>query len=339
MSDEGEAAAEPEPPAAPEFPGFSEWRYTRCCCTKNAVRMHNGVKFLGHWEVSLGFPIFVLFVILSSYLVAMFLIYPYHGRVGCVEGVVLSILCFLFTYSYVRTIIDGPGYFPFYYPMRHDGSDLSSEDSSSLLHSDDISPSGIATTTAQLDWIAERPREQLPRCIFSQSARRFVVRPDHICGWVASWIGKRNHKFFWLFNFWGALYITLFTVGDVMMVVKEMVDDNPTIWLTVYLTYAFFGTVFGLMTWSFAVSHLIGIVSNVTSWEQWNHIDSDRYDKGCKRNVEDVCGSCDQWYCFLCPVSPWEQMSNEQFLQDYVAYYDPGDPRSKKLDRKFRNKV
>ena len=326
---------EDDPIAQPVFPGFSKWSYTKCCCTSKAVRMRSGVKFLGHWEVSPGFPIAVLILILSSYLVAMFFIYPYHGFIGLIEGIVLSILCFLFTYSYVRTIIDGPGYFPFYYPMRHDNDELNVGDSDSLLHSDDFSPSGIATTEDQLAWIANRPKPN--RCIFSRSARRFVVRPDHLCGWVSSWIGKRNHKFFWLFNFWGSLYITLFTGGDLLMIVAELIDDNPSAWLTLYLTYAFFGLVFGIMTWSFSISHLVGICTNVTSWESWNGIKANRYDVGCKQNIEDVCGPCDKWYLFLCPVSPWTDMTNEQLIKDYVPYLDPQDAPPEK--KQFRNNV
>jgi hypothetical protein len=311
-------------PPQETFPGFTQWEYATFCCVEKAIRTHpNNAIFLGHWEVSLGMPIAVGSLLISSYLVAMFLIFPTRSDAP-ISAVILSIIFSLTCICYARTIIDGPGYFPFFYPLQSPGDFSAAGDSSSLLHSDDLSPSGIATTKEQIDWVAHRPKPN--RCIFSRIARRIVLRPDHFCGWTATWVGKRNHKFFILFNFWCALYITAFTYFDVVTIVGELADSTPSPFLVVFIVYAFMGVSFALMTWSFACSHAQGMCMNVTSWEEWNGIPAARFDRGCVENCEEVCGSRKKWFCWLCPVSPWRMETNEDFVGQWVPYRDDGKP-------------
>jgi hypothetical protein len=268
-------------------------------------------------------PIIVTSLFISSYLTAMLVIFPSRGD-GVLSSVVLSVLFSLACTSYARTIIDGPGYFPFFYPLQSPGDYAAGGDSSSLLHSDDLSPSGIASTKEQVSWAAQRAKPN--RCIFSRIARRIVVRPDHFCGWTTTWIGKRNHKFFILFNFWGALYLSAFAWWDIATIMGEVADADPSGFLIVFMVYAFLGVSFALITWSFVCSHADGMCRNVTSWEGWNRIPPARFDRGCVANCEDVCGSRKRWFCWMCPMSPWRAQTNQDFVAQWAPYRDDGQP-------------
>jgi hypothetical protein len=55
-------------------------------------------------------------------------------------------------------------------------------DSSPLLHSDDLTPLGIASTKQQIEWVANRPKPN--RCVFSKAARRIVPHLRPFCAWA-----------------------------------------------------------------------------------------------------------------------------------------------------------
>jgi hypothetical protein len=259
----------------------------------------------------------VYLLIISSYLIGMLLIFPYHLSDGYILALVFSVLFFIFSYSYARIIIDGPGYYPFYYPNHSRRPTFSSRDSSSLLHSDDLSPSGIVSTDAQKRWRKGQPKPN--RCIYSTIGRRIVIRPDHFCGWTSTWIGKRNHKFFLLFNLWGFIYISIFTLFDIARIMDEVNRPQVAPFFSVYLVYAVLGGSFLLLTGTFVLSHCRTMCDGTTSWEEWNHV-QDGFDRGCVKNTEDMCGPCDQWYLYPLPVSPWTGRSNDELVADYPPY-------------------
>jgi hypothetical protein len=223
----------------------------------------------------------------------------------------LTIPCVLFLISYVRIITDGPGYFPFYWPLS------SRQTAGGALLGDDSSPSGIMSTDAQKNWADSRPRPN--RCILSRVGRRIVIRPDHFCAWTRSWIGKRNHKFFVLFNSWGSLYILLFMAVTVAAVASAINDEFPLVLIT-YIVYLLAGLLFLVMTCMFVASHCQGMCRNQTSWEIWNAIDPGRFDQGCVKNTEDVCGDKKGCCCWCCPVSPWKGIAAAQIVAEYRDY-------------------
>lgn len=305
------------------FPGYTEWSTARWCCFRNAFAVGpERTPFLGHWEVSACMPTVVCSIITSSYLICMLLIFPEYGASAYVHAALMSVLYFLFTYSYFRVIIDGPGYFPFFWPDEECPGGAEDESSSLLQHqSAYFLPSGIITTCEQSQWAAERERPN--RCILSKAARRIVIRPDHFCGWIGSWIGKRNHKFFLLFNFWGLCFIAYFLVMDTLRVIREFSKEMPSLWVMLFLIYLFVALMFMMLTGSFVCSHTYGVLVNQTQWEEWRKCSRDKYSQGWVKNVEDVFGPIRYWYTYLLPVSPWKGYTNEELIENYKTGYEP----------------
>jgi hypothetical protein len=100
----------------------------------------------------------------------------------------------MFTVSYFNAVCRDPGYLPFNWSLtcrtKYSWHELLD---------------GTATEEDQFAFVrvARRPRG----CSFSSSAGRFVIRADHVCGWIANWVGKRNHKFFLLFQCWTIVFL------------------------------------------------------------------------------------------------------------------------------------
>jgi hypothetical protein len=106
---------------------------------------------------------------------------------------VVSLFLILFLYSYYSAAFSDPGFLPFNWI-----------DTQRFWYSWQDQLSGMATTEAQMDF-ARAAENRPPGSSFSRTSGRFVMRADHICGWVANWVGKRNHKQFLLMNFYGTL--------------------------------------------------------------------------------------------------------------------------------------
>lgn len=316
QSDGIEAQIEPITDQEDGFPGYTEYSSENYCGCKVVKIPSLNVTFLNEWEVSLEFPVVVTFIIMSSYFLCVCSMLPNIEDASSIWYYLISVLAFLFQYSYIRVISDGPGYLPFYYPLPgpHEG-----DDEGPLLNDMETSPSGIISRKEQYTWAKKHPRPN--RCIVSAQARRMVIRPDHFCDWTQTWIGKRNHKFFLLFNIWGFLYIILFSIIGMLAIMFVLQSGKQPFMSCIYFLYVFIGILFAMLTGTFMCSHCSSLCDNVTSWEEWNHIDPNRYNDGCVTNCEDVCGSAKQWYCWPCPYSPWKGVTNEELLERYTVDY------------------
>jgi len=297
-----------------EFPGFSEHEMKKVCGIDMIYSPKIDTYYIGEWEVQPLVPFVVLAMIFGTYCMSLYAFFSSIRVLGTIIVLCLTIFGSLMVTSYLRLINEGPGYLPFYWEFR-DTIDMPF--SPRILENSKLSPpNGILTTPNQYEWAhnGKKPR----RCVLARSAKRYVVRPDHLCGWTGVWIGKKNYKLFILFNLYGFLYTLSFVLSAAhyaLVVSPQLV----TKFMIVYIGIAFLTVSFCLLTLTFFTSSSINACRGSTSWEQWNNYPN-KYDKGCENNCIDVCGvneSC-SW---LVPKSPFSNLS----LLDLAELYNGDD--------------
>lgn len=292
-----------------------------CCCPTKHIRKINA-HFCGEWEVDLFMPIFVIFLIIASY-VSYVISMPSEYSKTTFWYILFPIFTFLFIMflvSYINTIRTGPGYYPYYYSVR----DKVRGNEGDALLGPECPLSGVISTNEQYTFAHEGTMP--PRSILSKSARRIVMKPDHLCGWTATWIGKRNFKLFILFNVYGFLY-TGFFCGTAWKVAAVLLTDinNFGFARLMVLILMLFAINFFFFTLSFAWTSLCNACKNRTSWEEWNKISPETFDKGCCNNMKDTC---DENVCtWMCPCAPFKGKSNDELMSQYVVY-----PRNHRFD-------
>ena len=300
-----------------QFPGYTEWKRQKCCCIEIEAVPQLRASFWHHWEIRPLIPLVVIILSISTLIICFVFSLSHFGTEGKIMYGLFTLLFVLFMTSYLCTIAEGPGYFPFYWAAQ--SLDIPPAPNGESLLPDDDNTYGIISTDHQYQW-AQCHRHP-PRSIVSRTARRFVLRPDHMCSWAAVWIGKRNQKFFILMNVYGVLYLGLFVVYVARRFV-ELLEKPPDAVLFILAIYGLAAGAFCLVMLAYAIQTLLDAAKNRTSWEQWNKVDEKKFDRGIVKNMEDVCGPRGRWYCWCWPVSPWRGMSNTQLASQYVSYQD-----------------
>lgn len=303
---------QPDSCALPRYkvPAFTKWETIWKC---GKLSLHYvpsiGKYFLNHWEMKLVIPILVQFTIWSSYVVYITCergLFP--EKFNTEMTLFLTITATLFAWSYISTIALGPGYLPYYYPLMN-------QRSGKIDYMD-----GMITTTSQLAYMKAM---HLPeRTKYFRSARRIVIRPDHYCVWVRSFIGRKNHKQFFLFNLYGVIYTAAFTSASVKSVIplfKNREDD--VFWpLLVTALYTLFGAAFCLFTLIFVVTMLYEISVDLTSFEQMKKSEREKRFSRWISNWEYLFGPIEKWYTWMIPIDPFNVRDDSDLVDD--EYYD-----------------
>ena len=320
---------------AAQFPGFSEYEERTHCFCKMTYYPKIKKYFWGEWEFQPFMPGFVLFLIISSYIVGIIFCFPYFRFESIILIPVITFLFLMFLISYIQIIRIGPGYFPFYwgakqYLKAQNPGDVTGtlltqdqvipgDDHSDLLLGDNgiICPKdGLMTSSEQYTWAHQLKRPE--RAVLARSARRIVLRPDHLCDWTTVWIGKRNHKLFMLFNFYGFIYLTIYCIYMSRRVLKIFWDFSHIGTILVITIYCVLSFAFAILTISFVCSTVYDLRHNQTSWESWNNIQIPAYDRGSlMNNLEDVCGPSTHIIDWFKPISPFSSLSNEELANQY----------------------
>lgn len=290
-----------------EFPGYSQYDEKKICCFNVAYFPNLKTYFIGQWEIIPWLPFFVFLLAISAFVVNTVIgISVFSLTEIIIITIVLFLLLFMFLFNFILVIYEGPGYYPF-----------------SLVHDNGNPPTqwaGIQSSLEQYSWVQLQSRP--PRSAFFRSAHRYVLRPDHFCGWTSTWVGKRNYKFFILFNFYGMLYLILFTIYIIRSLIYYAYPLQLCASLIFALIYTVLGAFFAFMTGNFFFSSLFHSLKNETSWEIWNHIDNAKFKKAnWKENLQDVFGDVNM-FLWLCPVSPWRNKTNTEISAGYVTYDD-----------------
>lgn len=258
--------------------------------------------FLNSWEMNLGLPLFVIIVMTLSYLVFISIVAPFL-HIHWLLILLYTILFILFFVSYIEAVLEGPGYLPFYYPLVPNNNNYTQFEYLS----------GMVTTEDQLKTIQ---RDKLPkRAHYCKSARRIVIRPDHYCDWIAGFVGKKNHKLFYLFNFYGFIYISILLIL-IILTIKTDVENNkfPLIHIILF-PFALLGVFFAMFTMVFCMASTYEISQNITDLENLKNITPDWDTSSCIGNWEEICGSCNKWYLWPVPVGTFHNIDSYSLVE------------------------
>jgi len=265
----------------------AKWEDKSNCCCNVAHFTDRNTVFIGHWKKSLTKPVLItllMIFILLNQLYDIFLSIPNFWDFVFVVSLNIFIVLSIFI-SYWIIIARGPGYVPYNWDLtQRKKFDWSQEMSSIVMYREQ----------EEYGRRSNRP----PRSSFAISAGgRFVLRADHYCLWVDSWIGFKNHRYFILFTFWSFLYCILWFVFRYRWFLQLF---RPFVWTQIIGLVLIPGVAY-LLYFSFHhfYKSMINLSKNVTVTEMYNKRNTDDYNHGCFKNYSEICGS--QYCVFLWP--------------------------------------
>jgi hypothetical protein len=174
---------------------------------------------------------------------------------------------------------------------------------------------GLAETQDQFTF-ARDPQNRPPGCSFSTASGRFVIRADHICGFIANWVGKRNQKQFMLFNLYGfGLAVSLF--------VFKVVEKEPSLlnlpstekWLQ--LSTVALEVLFGCYMIAMFVQTLVDLGKNRTKIQRMRNEQGKRGEYSCEESMREVCGE-GKMIWWICPTPAFDEslvISDDQSIR------------------------
>jgi hypothetical protein len=299
------------------FPGYTEYQKFCCCCY--GVGYGSDRKFFcGNWRVDFIMPFFVTVLSLGNLIYLYFFCFLECGIAGYICVPIVTIFCFIFLYCLYKTIYLGPGYFPFYYDWAK--KEILPETEDTTVNGVNESLAGLANNEVQYKWSKSLP--QPPRCTMSRLAQRFVIRPDHYCGYVGTWIGKKNHKLFILFNLYGFIFCICSGVGHILIIATQQFEKN-FVKILISLLFTLLAFSFGVMTFQFFNRHMQMAKRNYTSWEKWNdyqHFFEDCDLENVENNQRQVFGENMSCCVKYCPFAAFPTQTNEELVEGYVPY-------------------
>ena len=285
-------------------PAETTYEYAgKCCCYHKYFVPQINKYFIEHWEITKCFPIFVISTLISSYIIFLLINGPLLHLSFSVYFIETS-LFILFLISYIQTIIEGPGYLPFYYPARSSYKDRGINENLS----------GMVTTREQEEYVKNNKHKLPKRAHFFHSARRIVIRPDHYCDWVASFIGKKNYKLFFLFNFYGFAYCAIHVITTLFCIRFCLDKKIFSIILLIFIFYSLLGFFFMLYTLSVILSCCVEITQNVTEWETLSKPNVLWDTSNCISNWEEIFGSIRKWYTWFIPIGAFHGVDEYELV-------------------------
>ena len=252
-----------------DVPEETKWKeYCMCCGRHVALVMPSDRLFCEHWEMSLCMPIFVHLLVLYCFILFIlgtWRFLPTAYRVVSMIEVLASLG--LFMWSYLGAMCMDPGFLPYTWVKTGRYK---------------------YTWQEQLDGLAIRPDQiefaknhKPPFASFSTSAGRFVMRADHVCDWVANWIGKRNHKQFILMMVWGSVFSGSLFAWRFWRTGDFMKDHFGLFWFDIFASII--EILFALVLPLVFIGVMYDLLMNTTQIQRWNGVYGE--DLGC-------CGSC-----------------------------------------------
>lgn len=265
-------------------------------------------KFWNDWQIRYPMAIAVLLIIICPYI--DFILYTIHVLDLHFWAILkITIMMILYVMSYLNCIYQGPGYLPYYYPFKNSNRPNNKND---ILKG--------ASANEKQKYYAMKAGE-IDRCHYFKSVGRYVLRPDHFCVWTTTFIGRKNHKLFFLFNFWGVVYIgSLFyyEFKAQKYYLFESNDYNPS-HITILMFFLAYGVAFFILQVMFSFVCLKNFALNETQYEQVKYIEPPKYSRNLISNFEEVFGPRSKFYMWLIPTGAFHGMKTEDLL--YKNHY------------------
>lgn len=271
--------------------GSTQWKIKHsCCCCGPYVDVYVPNKktrhFLRYWEFQPGIPILITILAVFCLFVYFYAVEPYAYSIviQIIAPIVIVISFVLFLWSYYAAVCMDPSFLPYDWIKTQ-----------KFYYSWQEQLSGLAVTQPQVDF-AKSQENRPPHCSFSTTSGRYVIRADHICMWIANWVGKRNHKQFMLLNFWGFIYCCL--LFGFNFAVKENFFDRKLQFLILQLVSIAIEVIFGGLMICFLCQSLYDLAQNRTKIQKMRGEKGDS-SYSCMDSMREICGTGSKclWFC------------------------------------------
>lgn len=280
------------------IPMFSKWRYVcKCCGGKCNLVYFPSIKryYCNQWECNVMYPILVLSLLCVSYAFSIVAIVEFlHTAEKIAMLVLTSVTFFIWGTSYFCACCRSPGYLPFYWAVEK-----------KEVFTYEQQMDGVCTNDEQKQFASYNGRPE--RGSFSQQARRLVLKADHICKWIANWVGLKNYRYFYQTVVWFFIYFLDWFVVFILVFVRIGQDGwktkvgNIAILILVIPMLGFFVFIFIILR-----RHTRYTIHNTTTLQQFRlKKKSDKhnyYDLGCWRNCVEVFGPAKCCICWFFPI-------------------------------------
>ena len=195
---------------------------------------------------------------------------------------ILTLICF------IKVHLTSPGILPWNW-----------ESTKQRFYTKDELRSGIAINHDQKEW--GKTHDWPARSFFSGDFGAIILRAEHFCPWVDQWIGLKNLKFFIQFLFYSSiLYIEFLYV--LYNVYKNSEKNNISFYVFFIFSlcsslFFFYGSFNNFWICMYRV------LRNYTLVEALFYYDLNFYNRGIKKNFEEVFGSIYLFPLWFLPIS------------------------------------
>lgn len=268
----------------------TDWTDISKCGLRCAYFPVGDFEIWGHWRKALAIPVTIisLFLISGALFVLdtngfVFWSHCFPSMVWLITAdSVLFLLLLMSLLSYVLTIVKGPGYLPYNWNVDK-----------RLDYDFDTMMDSMAVFQEQIDY--GKTHERPPRSSFSITARRYVLRADHFCTWMQTFIGLNNHRFFLLSTFWISIYCFAYIGFRYFWIYDIIVTTISTKHFDYYsipgIIFVLIGLFAGFYSFYYFVRSFINLYNNLTQIEKWNNRQPSMFGRSRINNFEEVCGS------------------------------------------------
>ncbi|EAY16434.1 DHHC zinc finger domain containing protein [Trichomonas vaginalis G3] len=283
-------------------PQFSKWEEKCHCCGCHVTYFPIiDQYFCNHWECHFGYPMIVILLVIASFIFGIWSIVDlFEDKNLIIFVTIFSVFFLLWLISFLLAMCKSPGYLPWYWAVEK-GTEYTFQEQMD----------GIITNENQYNFALQNARPE--RATLTKKGRRFVLRADHICPWIANWLGLKNYRHFIQFLFWNfSLFVCFF-----VLFVYQIYDAAKNGWKTRASTIGTFicalpDIPFFIFFLIILFRHLYYLCTNTTTLQELKAHNGDDeseeyynpYNNGCRNNCAEVMGPhycCCLWCCpFVC---------------------------------------